>query len=80
MFRNQNDEVVHGVESLVVLYKNRYGNYSNLNDTKVEKGTYVYSVTALNLNYKIDNTATLKAFPVDLPLINSVLSNPYEIK
>lgn len=80
VFKNQNDEVVHGVESLVVLYKNRYGNYSNLNDTKVEKGTYVYSVTALNLNYKIDNTATLKAFPVDLPLINSVLSNPYEIK
>ncbi len=84
VFKNQNDEVVEGVESVVTLYKYKKGlskkYYTTLHNNKVETGTYLYTVTALNKNYEIDNTAYVETAFGKTPIVNSVISKEYDIK
>lgn len=84
VFKNQNDEVVEGVDSLVTLYKYKKGftksYYTSLNVNKVNNGKYLYTVTALNKNYLIENTAYVETAFGKTPIINSMISKEYNIK
>lgn len=84
VFKNQNDEIVENVESLVTLYKHKkiFSNsyYTTLHNNKVENGRYLYTVTVLNKNYLIENTAYVETAFGKTPVINSMISKEYNIK
>lgn len=72
VFKNGDGKEVKGVESTTVLYKMTEGIY--IPYPKVRKGKYIYSVSAKNENYVIENVGNINT----LPIPNTVVSHEYE--